>query len=264
MNDKSPHPVTNTDATPLDRREFIGRVAAIVAASAGISAVDHERLLAAELGAAQQAKATQAAGDLKALKVMLSGDPRVFQAEYGRITPVKAVRLENVLDANQVQQHPHPDQMGNFCGVNMWQPGDGSIDVCVTQYSAGGTCRQLVPGTGGNTCTEQSIGGPGGYCNDYTFGTTCPDNTCDGQSCPSLIGCDTNTCDDQDCPKFNKCEKNEQKLFDAAFFEMYEGDVFVQELFDEYQVTTSDALAQQVHAALDVRARQILREVRRY
>jgi len=264
MNDSSPHSATNIDVTPLDRREFIGRVAAIVAASAGMSAFDLEQLLAAELGPAQRAQVTQAAGDLKALKVMLSGDVRVFQGEYGRITPVRSVRLEDVLNASQVKQHPHPDQMGNFCGVNYWQPGDGAIDVCISQYSAGGTCRQLVPGTGGNTCTEQNIGGPGGQCNDYTFGTTCPDNTCDGQNCPSLMGCDKNNCDDQDCPNFSKCQKNKQKLFDTAFFEMYESDLYVQELFDEYNVTTSAALAQQVHAALDVRARSILREMRKY
>lgn len=214
----------------MDRREAMNHILKTVALAAGISVLDFKHILSAEAG--KLSKTTQT--KLKMLKVKLSGfDLKVFQSQFGRITPMKpAVRLGlpgakqgmgcavhslgGVTGANAASSCPEFQICGAFGGDSC-----PSLETCVT-----------------NVCSGQDSGEDGGG------GGECRTNDCNDQNCGSLDVCGDNECTSQNCPELGGCGKNKADL--TGLLNQCRNDPYVQGLMEQFHTTNTQQLGRQV------------------
>jgi len=210
----------------MDRREAMNHILKTVALAAGISLLDLKHLVTAEAGKLSKDSLNR----LKMLKVMLSGfDAKVFQNEFGRITPLKpaaqmgipnvregmgcSVYMQGVLGASE--------HCGEFttCGKN------GEPDCSTLQ-----TCH-------GNGCSDQDYGGGGS-------GGECRGNDCDGQDCSGLDCCAGNSCTGQKCPELGACVEYTKNM--TGLLNQFKNDPYVQGLMEYFHTTDTRQLNSQV------------------
>jgi len=231
----------------MTRREATHKILSVIALATGLS-ISEVRSLLAQVKTITTVKPApvsttlsrttivpqKAANDkVKALKVLLENSTEVFENEYGRMTPIQTGRMDALFTGKVIP----PDLAGNIvnmCGVHFNPAGSG----------IGATGVMGCSGT--NTCTGQELSGSGGD-GEPCWGT----NTCSGQKCPQQEMCGDNTCEDQECPKFKFCDKNKESLTSAEYLSDIAGDVYIQLLFQEFNVTTVDALHTQLDKALN-------------
>lgn len=176
--------------------------------------------------------------ELKAIKVLLENNRRVFTNEYGRITPVVTKPASEIDPDGAI-----PGDLGNLlstCAVNFNFGLEQGINWC----------------TSVNTCNGQDL--PGTSDDDQGCHGT---NTCNGQTCGHFHSCDTNKCRNQSCPELWNCDKNKQKIVPscvADLLDQYRTDPYVELLFQEFNVTNSTELVNM----LEVRVDAIVQEVR--
>lgn len=206
----------------LDRRGFVSATLKIVAALAGMELADFRQLLAENTDGLTSAESQEysilqrsADRQVKALKVLIENDPRVFENEYGRITPLE----KGYFDPR------NPGSLLTMCRIEWFKPG-GIVDSCKIVYQAGGSC--------------------GGLKN-------CATNACGRQTCGKLESCtDVNSCSGQVCPGFGSCGTNTQSIR-SSFLENFKSDPYIQYLFKRFGVTTAQALETQVNNLLKQR-----------
>ena len=207
----------------LDRRDFISSVMKILAITTGLSVNQVHQLIAGNkemsmnIGSSglQRYSIYQKSSDkaIKNLKVLIEDSKRIFESEFGRITPVERVK--------------DPEKPGDYlimCRVE-WGSSGNIIDSCGSHYEKGGTCGKLKD---------------------------CENNSCNGQKCPELLGCDILSCSGLGCPTLVGCGSVTLSFRDS-FFEKYKSDSYVKHLFERFEVTTSSELATQVKNLLEMR-----------
>jgi hypothetical protein len=164
------------DKEKFGRREFMTHLMQVLAVATGLSAVEVERLLgavsgegAANLDAALQKSfdiyQKSAKAEIKALKVLIEDNRRVFENEFGRITPIKTQEIR--------------DSIMKVCGVHWAKPGE-MVDVCRAVYAKGSECGKL------KTCGDNSCSGL-----KCPVLESCETETCPGLNCPNLGSCGT-------------------------------------------------------------------------
>ena len=128
-------------------------------------------------------KANDAA--LAKIKVALENQLTVFENEYGRLTPIRQVRAEQVFAPDKVPGDLANDMMG-VCVTNF---GSAAGNIGVVNL---GSCDNI------NNCHGQGLDGP---CDGA--------NTCTGgQDCSDMTRCDENTCTGgQTCDGFQACQE---------------------------------------------------------
>jgi hypothetical protein len=238
----------------LSRREASKRILKLLALATGLSVPEVRALLAAGAGAQAvqtptpwfggkpTAKATpwfagqtgganrntivaqkSAANDVKILKVLLENNRQVFENQFGRSTAI-------------IQRPINPGKIANVCGVNF-----GGADV-INEIGGGALglfCQDV------NTCTGQDLGGDG--CNGM--------NSCSGQTCDQN-NCNDNLCQGQKC-QLDNCGNNSQKIVSAEMLTQFRTDAYIQLLFQEFNVTSPDQLAQSINARLAALVQQV-------
>jgi hypothetical protein len=210
----------------MSRREAVDRLTRLVAMAAGMSLTEVSQLLGAgshpqsvkQAQKVQQLQAT-ASNEIKALKVLVSGKKSVFEAEFGGMSRPRS--------AGGIARVTRPVQAGRTCGED---------------YQDGGSCTDLSCDIHG--CSPEGEGS----CNDI--------NVCSDQSCSNQGTCKENTCVDQTCDKQN-CDKNNQQILTEDFLDRFKNDPFVQDLFKDYNVTTSSDLAAQLRTMVKQRRREL-------
>lgn len=221
----------------INRREFVDRTLKIIAAAVGLSTTELSRILSADVKELTQTQKLQrlqkyniykksANEVIKGLKVIIENDKRIFENEYGRITP----KITLPRDPKGII----PGGAINHCGVYWVEKGMEffkDMQSCQAVFSAGGDCGEL------------------GWCDP---------NNCDGQSCGTLVWCEPNNCPGNSCPELETCAPNNQ-ILDESFFEQYQADPYIQHLMVKFKVNTSKDLAAQVNNMLKQRARTMLR-----
>jgi len=241
----------------LSRREASKRILKLLALATGLSVPEVRALLAA--GAGDQAAQTptpwytgkqpaakptpwfagqtagvnrktivaqkSASNDVRILKVQLENTRLVFESQFGRSTPI-------------IQRQINPGKIANVCGVNF-----GGADV-INEIGGGALglfCQDV------NTCTGQDLGGDG--CDGM--------NSCSGQSCDQN-NCNDNLCQGQEC-QLDNCGNNSQKIVSAEMLTQFRTDPYIQLLFQEFNVTSPEQLAQSINARLAAIAQQVRR-----
>ena len=230
----------------FSRREASKRILKLLAVATGLSVPEVRALLAAGAGAQAAQTPTpwfraagqppkldrrtivaqkSAANDVKVLKVLLENNRQVFENQFGRSTAI-------------IQRQINPGKIANVCGVNFGMAG-------VMDEIGGGALGLIC--TDINTCTGQDL--QGGGCDGM--------NTCSGQSC-SQGQCDDNKCKDQNCG-LGACGRNVQRIVSAEMLTQFRTDPYIQLLFQEFNVTSPDQLAQSVNARLAALVQQVKR-----
>ncbi len=236
----------------MTRRETMARLSKIIAMAAGVSTVQVSRLFGLEK-ASQTGKTTvnttpvkkapniQKVNNVRArnekvkiLKVMLNNKRSVFETEFGRETPAYVVRDTKSIPAK------YRDFLQGFevkpgmmiCGVE-WIGADD-----VVQCDAGFLCgTNFISGTG-----AVAVNGSDDGCNLCNHG-------CGGEA--HLM------CPEQVCPGVNCGPSNYHNAINeyttAGFYNQYQQDPYINALFQEFQVQTSQDLAQEVKSMLDAR-----------
>ena len=199
------------------RRKFMTHVMKILAVITGLGVSEVSKLLeGGDIGIAnsghdfaQKYNIYQKSSDyeIKALKVLVEDNRKVFENEFGRITGV-----------NTISDKKRPGELMKVCQVE-WIGQGSIIETCETVYSKGGSCPNQV---------------------------ACGENTCDEQDCDRFISCGKNTCPGQNCPRLGNCTSINSQVFSRAFFDKHKSDPYVQQLFMRFDVSTSDELATQV------------------
>lgn len=207
----------------MERRDFMSQVMRITAVAAGLSVNDVSRLLAGseevtanmDPAVRQRYNIYQKSSDevIKSLKVLIEDNQKVFESEYGRITPIE-----------RIEDPKKPGEYLRVCRVE-WGRSGGIIDSCQSHYEKGGTCGKLKK---------------------------CGNNSCNGQKCPEHWDCGTHSCSGHECPKFLGCS-SVTSSFKDSFFDKYKLDPYVQHLFERFQIKTSSELANQVNDLLEMR-----------
>lgn len=203
----------------FNRRDFMTHIIKVMAVVTGLSVSEVERLLASgsrgiagnlDPGLQQRYNIHQKSSDdeIKALKVLIEDNRRIFESQYGRITPIE--KKENP---------KKPGDFLRFCRVEFG--GSGSVvDSCDSFYGKGPTCPVF---------------------------TGCTKNNCNGQNCPRFASCGDNICPGQTCPKHAGCSGINKMILGKSFFEKFESDPYVQHLFERFEATTANQLATQVN-----------------
>jgi hypothetical protein len=167
---------------------------------------------------------------LTRLKVALEDDMGVFESQYGRLTPIKQVRAEQIFAPDKVPGDLAGDMMG-VCVTNF-----GSVAGNIGVVSLG-SCDNI------NNCHGQGLDGP---CDGA--------NTCTGgQDCSDMTRCDENTCTGgQDCDNFQACQgTNSQTIVNTGMLDHAVNDLYVQLLMAEFNVKTTAALADAINTHFD-------------
>jgi len=174
--------------------------------------------------------------DIKAIKVLLENNRRVFANEYGRITPVVTKPVTETFPEGNI-------------------PGDlnlgGDLSSCMVNFSTDFT-QGIDWCTGTNVCNGQGFSGDSEDENGC-FGT----NVCNNQTCDNLSSCDKNACRNQDCGEFNDCPKNIQTIVSADLLDRYKTDPYVELLFQEFNVITSKDLVSMLEIKIDAVAQGV-------
>ena len=207
----------------IDRRDFMSQVMRITAIAAGLSVNEVRSLLASgddvvanfDASVQQRYSIYQKSSDneIKNLKVLIEDNKKVFESEYGRITPIQ-----------KVEDPKKPREYLLICRVE-WGGSGSIIDTCQSHYGKGGTCGKLKK---------------------------CGNNSCSGQKCPLHWDCGTHSCSGHECPKFLGCG-SVTSSFKETFFDKYKSDPYVQHLFERFEVTSSYELANQVNDLIKMR-----------
>ncbi len=232
----------------LNRRKFMDITMKAIAAAAGISVFELEKLLAAEDMQVEPKQTTSrqqeysiyqktAQAEIKALKVMVENNPDVFENEYGRQIPVQNTNIKNAVNIGLITNEFA--RMADLAGrIN--------LDFCSNNFdfsmigNFSGVC-------GFNTCGGQSNG-------DF-----CDDNDCNFQTCTDMTLCGKNGCGSQECPK-NACGINNTSLVDQAILQQNMSDPYVQHLMKQFHVVSADALAIQLTNLLNQRGENMNRK----
>ena len=219
----------------MDRREALNHIFKTVALAAGISVLDLRRILSAEAGTLSKSAQTQ----LKMLKVQLSGfDLKVFQSQFGRITPLKPAASMGIPGATQ----------GMGCAVHSLGgvTGANAASSC-PQFSIcgafGGDSCPALDTCATNVCSGQDYGDEGG-----TTGGECRTNDCNGQECGNLDTCGDNECTSQSCPELSGCAKNKADI--TGLLNQFRNDPYVQGLMEHFHTTNTQQLGLQVQNML--------------
>jgi hypothetical protein len=192
----------------------------MIATAVGMQAADLRRLLAkggdaAPLGNQEYSIYQRSANaQIKALKVLIENNQKVFESEYGRITPLEKDYFSS----------KDPTFLMTLCRIECLDPGD-IVQSCRAVYGKG-SCPEL---------------------------RECGDNTCDRQSCPNLKSCGTDECPGQKCPTLTGCGTKVSQVLDKSLFVEFKSDPYIQYLFKRFDVTTAEALANQVNDLLNQR-----------
>lgn len=237
----------------MNRREAMERLLALVAAAAGLGAVD------AKLFAQTVVKASKT--NLKFLKLRLSGfDSRIFTSEFGRTTPLVSASKVKISDATKLTtakirpstqvinpgQSIKPGAMGcqvNFAGAGGMVAGAAgcpSFVVCGNFSDGGGSSCPSYSTCGNNICTGQDVGGEGGVCSGV--------NDCNGQDCGNLDICGINDCTEQNCPSLSGCGTNHRDI--AGLINQYRNDSFILDLMKQLKTTNVSQLTVQVESMI--------------
>lgn len=204
----------------LSRRHFVSQALKTIAAVAGMQVADLHRLLAQGADAAPGGNPEysvyqrSANARVKALKVLVENNRRIFENEYGRITPLEKGYFDS----------KNPGSLITLCRIEFVDPGE-IVQTCGAVYGKG-SCPEL---------------------------RECGNNTCDRQNCPNLKACGTNECPDQKCPTLGGCGTKVSQVLDKSVFVEFQADPYVQYLFQKFNVTTAEALADQVNHLLSQR-----------
>lgn len=198
----------------------------LIASAAGVSVFDIENLMGSDGMNGELMQTTQrqkynvfqksAKAEIKALKVLVENNKKMFENEYGRITPVADMTIKQFPKLNI------PDLMGGAfkgCAAHFKDFGDLGVVACIANFDANGSCTGLRG------------------CDDG--------NSCSGQACGNLYTCAPNSCPNQSCPILSSCKPNSQ-ILSGSFYEQYKSDPYIQNLMEQYNVTTSDALAKKL------------------
>jgi hypothetical protein len=208
----------------FNRRNFMSSTLKFIAAAAGLKLADVQRLLAEDSvglssGGGQEYSVFQRSvnNQVKALKVLIENDPRVFENEYGRITPLE----KGYFDAR------NPGTLVTLCRIEWFKPG-GTVESCKIVSQAGGSCGSLK---------------------------NCATNACNRQKCGALESCsDINSCSGQECPRFGSCGTNSQSI-KSSFLESCKSDPYIQSLYKRFSITTAEALETKINTLLGQRYR---------
>ncbi len=205
------------------RRNFMLEVIKIMAIAAGLSVEEVNQLLASgeeiatrlDPATIQQYSIYQKSslGKIKALKVLIEDNRKIFESEYGRITPII-----------EVEDPKRPGEYLRVCRVQFGRAGD-IIDTCGSFYGKGGECGKQKK---------------------------CGNNSCGGQRCPILNDCGTLSCSGIKCDQLIGCDDVILSIT-SSLFEEFKSDPYIQHLFKRFEVTTSTALADQVNDLLKTR-----------
>jgi hypothetical protein len=237
----------------MSRREAMERLLAMVAAAAGLGAVD------AKLFAQTVVKASRT--NLKFLKLRLSGfDSRVFTSEFGRATPLVSASKVKISGATKLTtakvrpstqfvkpgQSLQPGAMGcpvNFVGAGGMGAGAAdcpAFQICGIFSGGGGSSCPSFSECVDNVCTGQDVGGGAGACHGV--------NDCNGQDCGDLQVCGDNECTEQNCPSLSGCGKNKRDI--AGLINQYLNDPFIQDLMKQLKTTNVSRLTVQVESMI--------------
>ena len=223
----------------INRRNFLDKTVKIIATATGLSVAKLDQLLGADENQLGRQKASQyniyqksANTTIKGLKTIIENDRRVFENEFGRITPMVIKPREPY-----IPQDIFPNAPWRGCSV-LWFD---AMDVL---------------GRGGIGC--MAVFTPGGACG--LLGE-CQPNNCNGQACPQLCQCKPNNCPGNSCPNQGNCKPGcacvggNTNILNGPFFEQYRTDPYIQALMQRFGVTDSGALANEVNKMLSQRRR---------
>jgi len=160
------------------------------------------------------------------LKVLIHNNRSVFESEFGRITPEYTVKDVKEIPATYrdfLKQAGVKDIIPgmNVCPID-WM-GPGTMPVCGT-HIFGAVSGKLSRAD----CNEDS---------GCSGSLGCPSFDCDVAWCSGHLTCGTGyTCGDV----------RGGGALTGAFFDQYRDDPYVQALFKEFNVTTSNELAQEI------------------
>ena len=221
----------------MDRREALNTILKTVALAAGISVLDLQRLLSAEAGTVPKSAQTK----LKILKVKLSGfDVKVFQSEFGRITPMKpsaSMGIPGIQEGMGCAVHSVGGMSGNNAASNC-----PSFSICGA-YGGGGSCP-VLENCVTNICSGHDYGPEGGG----SGGGDCGTNDCNNQDCTNLSTCGDNECSSQNCPDLSGCAKNKRDI--TGLLNQFQNDPYVQGLMEHFHTTDTRQLGRQVENML--------------
>lgn len=219
----------------MDRREALNHILKTVALAAGISVLDLQHILSAEAGTVSKTAQIK----LKMLKVKLSGfDLKVFQSQFGRITPMKPAASMGIPGATQ----------GMGCAVHSFGgiSGANAASSCPAFHICGAfggdSCPALDTCTT-NVCSGQDYGGDEG-----PSGGECGTNDCNDQNCSTLDVCGDNECTSQNCPSLGGCGKNKVDI--TGLLNQCHNDPYVQGLMEHFHTTNTQQLGRQVQNML--------------
>jgi len=231
----------------INRRKFMDLTLKTIAASAGLSVAKLNQLLAAESQTLPKTRTVQKVQKydvykkstdavIKGLKVLIENDRRIFENEYGRLTPMETRPIEP-----WIPEDLRPGDSMLVCPIfwvnNVSDMLEGLLG-CGVVFSQGVACPQLVECGGGNNCS--------------------------GQDCPNLCVCRPNNCPGNDCGNLGSClpgcgcEGGNTQILGATFFDRYKNDPYVQSLHDKFNTTDPRVLSLQVNKML-IERRQTIR-----
>jgi len=219
----------------MDRREALNHILKTVALAAGISVLDLQRILSAEAGTVSKTAQIK----LKMLKVKLSGfDLKVFQSQFGRITPMKPAASMGIKGAQQGMGCA-VHSLGGVTGANA---ASSCPNFSICGVFGGDSCPALND-CPTNVCSGQDYGESGG-----PTGGECGTNDCNDQDCGTLDVCGDNECTSQSCPDLSGCGKNKVDI--TGLLNQCHNDPYVQGLMEHFHTTNTQQLGRQVQNML--------------
>jgi hypothetical protein len=245
----------NMSKGQITRREAMSHVTKIVAMAAGLSASELSELLSAQIPPPPSGTTTspvllqQSASDaIKRLKSILENTRTVFESQYGRVTPVQKLSVDqllpkvgSILPKDTIQRQKYLDQMA----------GMGS---CMVQFLSGAGGSGAL---GDSVCLEKNS------CTGEESGGCAHGNECNGQSCPIIFNCAGNNCEGQNacsCPGQDKvCLGNNNSIISIDELTASRTDPYIGLLFTRYRVSTVKDLYVQINRVLSQRRLQMVR-----
>jgi len=217
----------------ITRRKAMARLTKIIAMAAGLSTMEVRRLFAQMKKPALQklARIKTPNKAVKFLKVLIHKDRSLFESEFGRVTPVYTVKDVKAIPATYrdfLKQAGVQDILPGMtvCPVN-WM---GPSVVCGVN-ALGGVSGQISEAT----CYEDSGCSGSLSCTSYECGIAW---------CTGHLTCGTG---------FKCSEVGAGLTFSGTFLDQYRNDPYVQALFQEFNVKSSNALAQEIRTMFSQR-----------
>ena len=234
----------------IGRRKAMNRMMKMVAVAAGLSTHELNALLSSQIRDEKTVVLQKSTSKfVKNLKVLIEDSKNIFENEFGRVSPTRQVRLQQLLPdiqrflpVDNLQQNRFLEGIADpafFCGRNF-----GLSDAFKSGVIEGFICA------GENSCSGQDVDGGSGCA-----GT----NECNGQTCDGFV-CAGNDCEGQSCSDFGYCEGNKQSIVSIADLDKFRTDPYIQLLFQKYNVRTTTQLAAQIRQLFAAQRQTFIRQ----